>query len=614
MNVTATGGRAAGGAPVSRGDRLLLGALLAVLGLLATLSPVRNYDYWWHLRTGALIVEEGRVPRADPFSFTAAGAPWVDHEWLFQVLAWAAHAHAGPVGLVLLKAALVLGLLFLASRLLEREGHGPAGRAFFLTIAIVGSAFRVDVRPELVTLLLVPLAVHLAITARATGRRWPLVLAVGLCALGANMHVGVILVPPLLLAGALATALAAALGGEPAGAGRRFAIRLLATGLLAAAATGLNPFGVALYSVPFQVREVLGSLPWPNLEWAPPTFATMPLFFIVLPMAAAILLAGARHADPVAAPALVMAAMLAVAHVRNVGLFFMLVPWGLARPARALVETAKRSPIYHRATGSGTVRPGFVAAVVVLLGGVPLLLLLPPRPALGVGVAAGNEPAAAVDFLEREAVGRRLYNDVRFGGYLVWRRFPGARVFIDGRNEIYGDLMRDIDRSMKGPEAWNAFLDRHGIDAAFLRYPPTLQKIVWTGRDGRPHQGVRAFSAAYFPQAEWALVYWDDDAMIVARRTPEQAALIERHEYRALNPDDWQFLYGGVLIGQIPPAPILADIRRKLSEDPGCLRAMELMRRFEPLAAAAEARSAGADGGADRGAGGDAATPPGHGR
>ena len=605
-------GPAAPSAPVSRVDRLFLGTLVVVLGLLATLSPIRNYDYWWHLRTGALVVEEGSVPRADPYSFTAPGTPWVDHEWLFQVAAWAVHTHAGPAFLVLLKAILVLGLLVLVSRHLEREGHGPAGRAFFLTIAIVGSAFRIDVRPELVTLLLVPLAVHLAIVARATGKKWPLALIVGLCAIGANMHVGIILVPPILVAGALATALAAALGRERDRAGRRFALRLLATGLLAAAATGLNPWGFALYRVPFQVRDVLRSLPWPNLEWVPPTFETTPLFFIVLLLAAAILLAGVRHADPVAAPALVLAAVLALAYVRNLGLFFLLVPYGLARPARALVEVAKRSAIYRRATRSETVRPGFIAAVVLLLAGVPLLLALPPRPALGIGLAAGNEPSAAVDFLDRERVGGRLYNDVRFGGYLVWRWFPGTRVFIDSRNEIYGDLMRDIARSMEGPDTWKAFLDRHGIDAAFLRYPPTLQKVTWNGKDGRPHQGVRAFSAAYFPQTDWALVYWDDDAMIVVRRTPAQAALIERLEYQALNPDDWQFLYAGVLIGRIPPAVIVADIRRKLGEDPECQRALDLLRRFEPLEAAANAQNAGAGG--EGGAGGDTAAAPGNGQ
>jgi hypothetical protein len=599
------------GASITRGDRLLLGTLVAVLGLVATLSPIRNYDYWWHLRTGALVVEQGQVPRADPYSFTAAGTPWVDHEWLFQVLAWAAHERIGPAALVLLKAALVLGLLFLASRLLEREGHGPAGRAFLLTIAIVGSAFRIDVRPELVTLLLVPLSVHLAMAGRVRGRIAPLALVVGLCALGANMHVGVILVPAILLAGALATALRAALVTSEAGE-RRFAARLFATGALAAVAVGLNPWGFELYRVPFRVRDVLGSLPWPNLEWVPPTFASTPLFFIVLVLAALILLAGLRHADPVGAPALAIAGALGLAHVRNVGLFFILVPWGLARPARALVETAKRHPLYQRVTGRESVRPGFITAVAVLVGGVPLLFLLPPRPALGIGMAADNEPAAAADFLEREGVGRRLYNDVRFGGYLIWRRFPGRRVFVDGRNEIYGDLMRDIDHAMQGPDAWKAFLDGHGIDAAFLRYPPSLQKVQWTGADGRPHQGVRAFSVAYFPASEWALVYWDDDALVMVRRTPEQAALIDRLEYHSLNPDDWQFLYASVLIGRLHPAPIVGEIRRKLREDPDCQRAADLLRRFGPLADAAAAAGIAPD--APGGPVAEAPTPSGHGR
>jgi hypothetical protein len=596
---------------MSRADRLLLGTLVTVLALVATMSPVRNYDYWWHLKTGELIVEQGHVPRADPFSFTSAGTPWVDHEWLFQVLAWAVHTHAGASVLVLIKAALVLGLFLLASRLLEREGHGPAGRAFLLTLGIVGSAFRIDVRPELVTLLLVPLAVHLAIASRASGRMAPLALVCGLVAVGANMHVGVVLVPIVLLAGGAATAVAALLGrGRESGAGR-FALRLFAAGALAAAAAGLNPWGFEIYAVPFRVRDVLGSLPWPNLEWVPPTLASTPLFFVVLGLAAIILIAGVRHADPVAAPALALAATLGLAHVRNVGLFFILLPWGLARPARALVEAAKRSRVYQRATGREKVRPGFIAAVAVLVGGVPLLFLLPPRPALGIGMAAGNEPAAAVDFLERESVGRRLYNDVRYGGYLIWRRFPGARVFVDGRNEIYGDLLRDIDRAMRGPDTWKAFLDGHAIDSAFLRYPPSLQNVTWTGADGRPHHGVRAFAAAYFPAAEWALVYWDDDAMIVARRTPEQAALIDRLEYRAFHPDDWQFLYASVLIGRIPPGPIVDDIRRKLREDPGCVRAAELLRRFEPLAAAA-AEAASAAGASSGGPGAPASS--GHGR
>ena len=67
------------------GARLATGALL-LFSALAGLFKVKSYDVFWHLASGRWIVEHGRIPRTDPFRFTSHGAPWVDHEWLFQVL------------------------------------------------------------------------------------------------------------------------------------------------------------------------------------------------------------------------------------------------------------------------------------------------------------------------------------------------------------------------------------------------------------------------------------------------------------------------------------------------------------------------------------------------
>jgi hypothetical protein len=583
-----------------RGDRLLLGFLLVLLAAATTLSPIRNYDYWWHLKTGALILSEGKVPRLDPYSFTSAGTPWIDHEWLFQVLAYAGHTVFGPALLVLTKSALLLGLVLLAARRLAREGHGPAGSAVLLMLALVGGAFRFDVRPELATLLLVPLAVDLAMRARRDGTRGPLVGIVFLTALGANLHVGILLVPALLWAGLAMTWLAGRLdrfraGGrdadafDPAG----FTGRLALTAIAATLAAGANPYGLRLYAVPFELRHLLQGLPWPNLEWVAPTWATTPLFFVAAGLAVVVLLLGARAADPIAAPALVLSLLIALQHVRNVGLFFLLLPWGLARPARHLVDWVKGSALYHHGTGGETVRPGFVVAAVLLAGGIPLLLWLPPEPRFGIGMDAGNEPRHAVDFLQSEGIGGLLYNDVRFGGYLIWRRFPADRVFIDSRNEIYGDLMRDIAASLQAPGAWSAFLDRHHIEAAFLRYNPTLQKVVYKAPDGSQRTGERAFSATYFPAPDWALVYWDDDVMVMLKRTPEHAEAIARLEYRALQPDDWRFLWASALIGRVAPGPILAEVERKLREDPDCARARALRERFAPFVAAAPEPSLG---------------------
>lgn len=567
-----------------------------VLALVTTLSPIRNYDYWWHLKTGALVVERGEIPRSDPYSFTAAGTPWVDHEWLAQVAMVLVHRSAGPALLVLLKSGLLCGLAFWAARHLEREGHGPAGTAILLMPALIGGAFRFDVRPELATLLFVPASLALALRARRTGSRAPLIGIAALTVLGANLHVGAILIPVFLALAAAATLVRGALTREePDRASRSmgFALRLAATACATALLIGANPYGYRLYRVPFELRALLSGLPWPNLEWVRPTFATLPFLYVCGGAALLILLLGFKSLDPITAPALVASLALALLHARNAGLFFLLLPWGLARPLRALVERLKTTPLYRRGTGGDAVRPGFIAAAVLLMCGVPLLFWLQPQTSLGLGVARDNDPSGLVDFLDRERVGGNLYNDVRFGGYLVWRRFPEARVFVDGRNEIYGALLHDIAQSMQGPETWKAFLERRGIEAAMLRYQPTLQKVLYTAPDGKQHPGERAFAATYFPRSDWAIVFWDDDGMILVRRDAAHQDVIARQEYRALHPEDWRFQWAGALIGQVPAGPILADLERKLREDPLCARALEIQKRFAMFASNAAENAPG---------------------
>ncbi len=590
----------------SAGDRLLLFVLLALVAVAASASPIRSYDYWWHLKTGEIILQDRLIPRADPFSFTAPGVPWVDHEWLFQVLVYLGHTTLGPGALVGMKIVLVVLLAFLMAARLGRERIAVPGTAILLAAALVGASFRLDVRPELATILLLPLVVHLVLRARDGGRQRPLVAVPLLVALGANLHPGAILAPAILLLGAAATFIDERLGllrGDPgvAAAGARFAPRLAATAATAALACGANPYGFRIYVVPFQVSRILATLPSPNLEWARPRAADFPLFYLAAAVVLVVLAAGWRSADPVAAPALLLLLALSCMHLRNIGLFFVLLPYGLARPVRALTGRlgSAASALLHRgrsagrplAAAGGGVRPGFVAAAVVLFTAVPLLALLPPTVVWGIGIAPGNEPAPAADFIARENIGRRLYNDIRFGGYLIWRRFPAHRVFIDGRNEVYPVLLRDIFACSNDSRAWQALLRRYDIDAALVRFMPSLERVARPRADGGPGDvRERAFSVNHFPAEDWALVYWDDDAMIFARRSAENETVISRNEYRAIQPEDWRFQLAGVLTGHTDVGPIVEELQRKLREDPRCTRAWALLHAFNPLALSRQER------------------------
>ncbi len=57
----------------------------ALTGAVLGLFEIANTSIGWHLATGDWILANRAFIHADPFSFTSGGAPWIDHEWLFQV-------------------------------------------------------------------------------------------------------------------------------------------------------------------------------------------------------------------------------------------------------------------------------------------------------------------------------------------------------------------------------------------------------------------------------------------------------------------------------------------------------------------------------------------------
>src|SRR4030042_4468276 len=81
---------------------LLVYAIFAAWPLIQFTDP----DFWWHLRTGQLIVDTGSIPKADPFSYTAAGSPWIAHEWLSDLLIYGIESNVGYWGNVIFFGAL----------------------------------------------------------------------------------------------------------------------------------------------------------------------------------------------------------------------------------------------------------------------------------------------------------------------------------------------------------------------------------------------------------------------------------------------------------------------------------------------------------------------------
>jgi hypothetical protein len=152
--------------------------VLLAVGVLS-LSPVADYDVWWHIANGQWLLEHGSAPGQDPYSHTAAHERDVLYSWLFDLGAALAAQGLGIERLPLLQAVLaaaVFGLLFLAGRTL---GLSSAAAAAGLIAAAPILRFHLVLRPHLASYVLLALEVLLLArygVSRRSRELWAVVL------------------------------------------------------------------------------------------------------------------------------------------------------------------------------------------------------------------------------------------------------------------------------------------------------------------------------------------------------------------------------------------------------------------------------------------------------
>ena len=544
---------------------LLTPAALALPALAAGAAAIRSYDFGWQVRAGAWILEHGQPPRTDPVSFTTAGRPWVDHEWLFQLIL-AGLLRVGGVGAAWAgKVALALGTVLLPAWFLLRRGHGAVAVTGLACLALAGARFRFFARPEMAGLVLLPVMLMLllaALDALHRGRSpWPRLFPLPLlAALWVNLH------PSALLGVGLVMITAAAIFLEPRDTTRAWPF--LAVGMAATAALLANPYGGEVLRVPAAIGLALRGKELSNPEWGSSLQPAFWLFWVVLPLLALAAFLARRGGRSLAWPVLAWGGVLAVlgaTSLRFLGFFYVALPilvLGAWRPRRD--GDSFRPPVPGRERWTRAA----VLALPLLAAGWFLALPAGARP--GMGLAPGRFPVAMAHSFVRANLEGPLYNPVRFGGYLAWALDP-LRVFIDGRNELHGDLLTEMaDCRARGDiRCWDQLMDRWEIAVAILSYEDELLSVRLP--DGRMVE--RSARAVYFRRQRWALIDWDDTAMLLVRRGSPPVPIAGFPEDGWSRPDEPARLAADLREGRTDPEETLAAIHRQQERHPGSRRA-----------------------------------------
>ena len=439
-----------------------LALVFVVIAFRALVSPAQN-DTFWHLRAGADIWRTGHVPSIDSYSYTAAGLPWPDHEWLWQAFSYGSYRLGGFPLLTVAVAALIVATAVLVYRL----GTGaPATRAVALAVGLTLTSPVWALRPQIATML----AMAVLATLLARERFWPVPL---LFFVWANVHGGVVLGGIVL----------AAVTGAAVGRWRRtrevvdrrraraLAVVLPAAGLASCA----TPLGFGVFRFVWESTARLYALR--ISEWRP-TWPdnTAGVIFWLAAVALVALLVRRRQALAVApwsAWALV-AAMLALMgpafrSLRNFAPFAV-----VAAPAAThllgdgfRLRWPRRRAMETTLTPAGADHPRVNLAIFAVVASAALALV-------------GGAYAVRLPWLGWQPIGRRtlaavescaapLFNHYDDGGPLIWFA-PDRPVFVDSRQDPYPlPFMLDAIAVERGDRPYQPLFARWGIGCAFLK-------------------------------------------------------------------------------------------------------------------------------------------------
>jgi hypothetical protein len=485
-------------------------AIVALFAFIVGLRKLDDFDTWWHLAAGRWIAAHHAIPSTDTLSHTVRDHAWINLQWGFDLVLYFLQSIGGAALLSIAAATVFLATIVLLMQMLSaRVGAGIA--AVLTVLVILAAQERVQIRPELLSFLLLTAVLFVLDRAHRSDERW-LAALVPIMILWVNVHA-------LFVLGAFAIVTAFI------GRGTRPSRRLTIYGGAALASVLINPFGITGVLFPLKLlSRIDGSTPVFQTigEFASP-FASdasgisVVVFKVILAIGLALAVWAVavrrRGFDWGGLVLFIGLAVLAVSARRNVAIFAI----GTAPFLASCLETVLAArPKWQRMAERRARTAAAVAATGALLVGVAVVtgafykFESAPRE-FGVGVIEGAFPQRAVAFARAAKLPGTLYNDMSSGGYLTWDDPIGDGVFIDGRLEVYDTpFVTEFVTARSTPARWQADADRYGIQTAIIFHQFVPDSML-----------AERLAAG----ETWSLVYVDEVAAVFVRTQGNGAAL-----------------------------------------------------------------------------------------
>jgi hypothetical protein len=493
-----------------RREKILLLFFLALIFLFC-FNQINNADSFYHLKVGQLILQAGYIPYADVFSYTAAGASWVPHEWLAELIFFAIQNAFGFWGLMTFIAALAMATFYFIFRMAREKGAN-----LFITLPvlfIIGVAsfpFWVP-RPQVFVFFFCIVLIERLEKYRTGPKKkylwWSALIIWAWANMNASVALGMLIIIVFLIA----------IGERErywSSTFKNFTWMLLG----GAALSFINPSTYKIYTYGATILPAIHAF---NVyEWQPilSYWSGVDTKFFVFEIVATALFLGWHLGIRRESRNLAWLCLVVGASIMPFIASRYLPYWSLfvAAPLAWSLSDILKTPLAKISSRK------IFAVLLVACGGL-LIFRIVTLP--GEYIDRSALPISAANFLANNNAQGNLFNTYTQGGYLIWRLWPNLKIAMDGRSEVY--LGRPTDEYYAilkdGTSAASLINQKYDIQYFLLPYDPAFlaktQPLL-----------------SYLNKSGWQIVWWDDGAVIFARNDAQNQNLIKKYALHYVGP------------------------------------------------------------------------------
>lgn len=495
---------------------LVFWVVLLTLICLYAIRPIMDFDFWWHLKTGEVMLQQKALLGIDPFNYTGAGVIMgresviLNGYWLWQVSAAFLFEVWSFNGIILLKLVTAALTAWALSFQMQRQQLPEEIRILLVTLGTVVfvTIYNLE-RPQVFSILFITLLIGMIADIR-TGER-PSRLLCPLMVLWANIHGGFVVGDILLVLAILGFLIQYRHDRKKLG-------RLVLWAFAGVLASFVNPNGWNAFIETFNfmgdsfgtvfVSEYRSSLALYNET---SRVAALCLWAIALLHLTALGLSPRRFWPEIFISLFIIA--FGLKYIRNTGFIAIsLLPVTGYYLVQAVNSCKINFPKYLHLV--------LVIACTALLASLTLNEWQIKKSSSGP--IFYTMPVEMGKFLKSAGLSGNLFNDYGIGGYLDWALYPQWKTFIDGRgldtkvSQHYLKIALASKDIAEGRPVYELLLDRYKIDVIAMRTSIS---------SGNLQPLLRVLLAS----PEWAPVYLDWMSFVLVCNTPHNSASLQKY-------------------------------------------------------------------------------------